>query len=59
MPAHSGDVISMVSAAAGAKSPTTARNAKHALLINKLDGKKVMALMLLWKKCPEVIPEYV
>jgi hypothetical protein len=49
MPAHSGDVISMVSAAAGAKSPKTARNAKHALLINKLDGNILMASILLVK----------
>jgi hypothetical protein len=49
MPAHSGEVISMVSAAAGAKITTTARNAKHALLMNKLDGKNVMASMLLVK----------
>jgi hypothetical protein len=59
MPAHSAAVISMVSAAAVATNPATARNAKHALLMERLNGKNVMALMLLWKKCPEVIPECV
>jgi hypothetical protein len=39
----------MVSAAAVATSPATARNAKQALLMKRLDGKNVMALMLLVK----------